>query len=121
MTTYPINHLRIPNGFPKPEGLVHLESANAQPQIPAKVEAEQMSEQANVAAPATAADLMRPPLTTVEPNDHVAAAAYLMKQAGTTALMVLDPPDRPAGRHHHRGGYRPRGRRREGREQHPDL
>jgi hypothetical protein len=31
---------------------------------------------------------MRPPLTTVEQNDHVAAAAYLMKRAGATALIV---------------------------------
>ena len=50
-----------------------------------------MPEQINVAAPATAADLMRPPLTAVERQDHVAAAAYLMKHAGMTALMVLDP------------------------------
>jgi CBS domain-containing protein len=50
-----------------------------------------MSEQANVTAPATAGDIMRPPLTTVEQNDHVAAAAYLMKHAGATAVTVLDP------------------------------
>ena len=50
-----------------------------------------MPEQSHVAAPATAADIMRPPLTTVEKQDHVAAAAYLMKHAGTTALMVLNP------------------------------
>ncbi len=57
-----------------------------------------MSEQANAAAPATAADIMRPPLTTVELNDHVAAAAYLMKHAGATAVMVLDPrTGQPAG------------------------
>jgi CBS domain-containing protein len=56
-----------------------------------------MSEQTNVAA-ATAADIMRPPLTTVNQNDHVAAAAYLMKHAGTTALMVLDTnADQPGG------------------------
>ena len=36
------------------------------------------------------ADIMRPPLTTVERYDHVAAAAYLMKHARVTALMVLD-------------------------------
>ena len=48
--------------------------------------------------PATVADIMRPPLTTVQPNDHVAAAAYLMKQAGATALMVLDGhTDQPVG------------------------
>jgi CBS domain-containing protein len=41
---------------------------------------------------------MQPPLTTVNRHDHVAAAAYLMKHAGTTALMVVDAQtDRPAG------------------------
>ena len=56
-----------------------------------------MSEETNVTA-ATAADIMRPPLTTVNQNDHVAAAAYLMKHAGTTALVVLDTQaDEPAG------------------------
>jgi CBS domain-containing protein len=49
-----------------------------------------MPEQTSTAAPATAADVMRPPLTTVEQQGHVAAAAYLMKHAGATALMVLD-------------------------------
>ena len=38
--------------------------------------------------PATVADVMHPPVTTVEQNDHVAAAAYLMKRAGATALVV---------------------------------
>lgn len=42
-------------------------------------------------APATVADVMHPPVTTVEQGDHVAAAAYLMKKAGATALMVVDP------------------------------
>jgi CBS domain-containing protein len=42
------------------------------------------------AAAATVADVMRPPLTTVSQHDHAAAAAYLMKHAGTTALMVVD-------------------------------
>jgi IMP dehydrogenase len=42
------------------------------------------------AATATVADIMRPPLTTVTQHDHVAAAAYLMKHAGTTALIVAD-------------------------------
>src|SRR5258707_5913576 len=41
-------------------------------------------------APATAADVMRPALTTIEPRGHVAAAAYLMKHAGVTALVVVD-------------------------------
>ena len=37
---------------------------------------------------ATVADVMQPPVTTVEQNDHVAAAAYLMKRAKATALIV---------------------------------
>jgi len=46
----------------------------------------------------TATDVMRPPLTTVEQQGHVAAAAYLMKYAGATALMVLDAwTDQPIG------------------------
>jgi CBS domain-containing protein len=50
------------------------------------------------AAAATAADVMRPALTTVSQHDHVAAAAYLMKHAGTTALMVVDAhAGQPAG------------------------
>jgi CBS domain-containing protein len=52
---------------------------------------------ARVAA-ATAADVMRPALTTVSQRDHVAAAAYLMKHAGTTALIVTDAQTgHPAG------------------------
>jgi CBS domain-containing protein len=39
---------------------------------------------------ATVAGVMRPPLTTASTNDHAAAAAYLMKHARATALMVLD-------------------------------
>jgi len=42
------------------------------------------------AAGATVADVMRTPRTTVQRSDHLAAAAYLMKHAGTTALMVVD-------------------------------
>ena len=42
------------------------------------------------AAAATVAEVMRPPLTTVKQHDHVAAAAYLMKHTGTTALIVVD-------------------------------
>ena len=41
-------------------------------------------------APATAADVMRPVPATIEPRDHVAAAAYLMKHAGVTALVIVD-------------------------------
>ena len=40
-------------------------------------------------ATATVADVMRTPPTTVQQHDHVAAAAYLMKHAGTTALLVV--------------------------------
>ena len=47
---------------------------------------------------ATVSDVMRPPVTTVEQEDHVAAAAYLMKHAGASALMVLDiKNDQPIG------------------------
>jgi CBS domain-containing protein len=50
------------------------------------------------AVTATVADIMRSPLTTVSQHDHVAAAAYLMKHAGTTALMVVDAQTgQPAG------------------------
>ena len=48
-------------------------------------------------APASAADVMRPALTTVEVNDHVAAAAYLMKHAGASALVVVDDAQQPVG------------------------
>jgi CBS domain-containing protein len=41
-------------------------------------------------APATVADVMRPAPATIEPRDHVAAAAYVMKHAGVTALVVVD-------------------------------
>ena len=50
------------------------------------------------AAAATVADLIRPPLTTVNRHDHVAAAAYLMKHAGATTLLVTDAQTgRPTG------------------------
>lgn len=50
-------------------------------------------------APATAADVMRPALTTVEASAHLAAAAYLMSHAGETALVVIDEEQarRPIG------------------------
>ena len=40
-----------------------------------------------------------PSTPTVTRNDHLAAAAYLMKHAGATALVVLDGqwPGRPVG------------------------
>jgi CBS domain-containing protein len=46
---------------------------------------------------ATVAEVMQPPLATVERNDHVAAAAYVMKHAGATALVVVDETDQPLG------------------------
>ena len=50
------------------------------------------------AAAVTVADLLRPPPATVGQHDHVAAAAYLMKHAGTTALLVVDAQTgQPAG------------------------
>jgi CBS domain-containing protein len=51
------------------------------------------------AAPATAAAIMRPALTTVEANGHLAAAAYLMKHGDATALVVVDDEEtrRPIG------------------------
>jgi CBS domain-containing protein len=50
-------------------------------------------------APATVGDLMRPALTTVEADGHLAAAAYLMRHAGQTALVVIDNEhtNRPIG------------------------
>ncbi|MGX7678530.1 CBS domain-containing protein [Jatrophihabitans sp. DSM 45814] len=41
-------------------------------------------------AATTVAQVMRPPVITIEPNAHVGAAAYLMKHAGATALVVVD-------------------------------
>ena len=40
--------------------------------------------------PVTAADVMEPALSTIEPEGHAAAAAYLMRHAGATALVVVD-------------------------------
>ena len=41
----------------------------------------------------TAGELMRPPVTTVEPQAHLAAAAYLMKRSGESALLVISDDD----------------------------
>jgi len=66
-------------------------------QIMTAVSAQNSSFHARAAA-VTVADVMRPSLTTVNQHDHVAAAAYLMKHAGTTALMVVDAQTgQPAG------------------------
>jgi len=50
-------------------------------------------------APPTVADVMRPALSTVKPDDHVAAAAYLMHHAGATAVVVVgdEQARRPLG------------------------
>ena len=49
-------------------------------------------------APAHVADIMRPAVTTVERNDHVAAAAYLMRRESVTALVLVDAQaNRPIG------------------------
>jgi CBS domain-containing protein len=45
-------------------------------------------EQHSAPSPATVADVMQPPVTTIERNDHVAAAAYEMKRADASALIV---------------------------------
>ncbi len=47
----------------------------------------------------TAADVMQPALSTVKPDDHVAAAAYLMKHGHATALVIVDDEEdrRPLG------------------------
>ena len=66
-------------------------------QIMTSVSAKKSSFRSRAAA-ATVADVMRSPLTTVNQHDHVAAAAYLMKHAGTTALVVVDAQTgQPAG------------------------
>jgi len=50
------------------------------------------------AATATVTDILRPPLPTAGQYDHVAAAAYLMKHTGATALMVVNAQTgQPAG------------------------
>jgi signal-transduction protein with cAMP-binding, CBS, and nucleotidyltransferase domain len=59
-------------------------------QIMTGASAQQSSSRSRAAA-AKVADVMRPPMTTVGQHDHAAAAAYLMRHAGTTALMVMNP------------------------------
>jgi len=46
------------------------------------------SAQQSAPSPVTVADIMHPPVTMVDQNDHLGAAAYLMKRANTTALVV---------------------------------
>src|SRR5260370_38934421 len=55
--------------------------------------------------PPTVADIMHPPVRTVVQNDYVAAAAYLMKRADATALIVTQAQTgRPIGLITHAGG-----------------
>jgi CBS domain-containing protein len=66
-------------------------------QIMTGVSAQESSSHPRAAA-ATVADIMQAPLTTIGQHDHAAAAAYLMKHAGATALMVVNAQTgRPAG------------------------
>jgi signal-transduction protein with cAMP-binding, CBS, and nucleotidyltransferase domain len=63
-----------------------------------QIMAEASEQESSPAAPATVADVMRPPVTTVGQYDHAAAAAYLMKHGGVSALVVLDAQtDEPIG------------------------
>lgn len=48
---------------------------------------------ADGASPPAVGSVMRPPVTTVELGAHLAAAAYLMKRSGDTALVVTKPDD----------------------------
>jgi CBS domain-containing protein len=60
--------------------------------------AEATEQGSSVPPSATVADVMRPPVTTVGQYDHAAAAAYLMKHASVSALVVLDSQtDQPIG------------------------
>jgi thioredoxin reductase len=66
-------------------------------QIMTGIPTQKSSYRPRAAAP-TVADVMRTPLTTVGQHDHAAAAAYLMKHAGTTALLVANAQTgQPAG------------------------
>ncbi|WP_236825186.1 MULTISPECIES: cyclic nucleotide-binding/CBS domain-containing protein [unclassified Blastococcus] len=51
-----------------------------------------MSEQP-AAGRLTVGEVMRPPVTTVESTAHIAGAAYLMKRARDSALVVLNDPE----------------------------
>ena len=60
--------------------------------------AENSAQDSGSSAATTVATVMKPALTTADLYDHVAAAAYLMKHAATTALVVLDSQTgRPIG------------------------
>jgi CBS domain-containing protein len=66
-------------------------------QIMAGIPTQKSSFHPRAVAP-TVADVMRTSLTTVGQHDHAAATAYLMKHAGTTALLVVNAQTgQPAG------------------------
>lgn len=61
--------------------------------------ADASAQQPSVPPPTAVAQVMKPALTTVEQDAHVAAAAYLMKRAGATAIVIIDDAQskRPLG------------------------
>lgn len=59
------------------------------------MEPQESERQRNAGAAYTVADVMRPAVTTVETDGHLAAAAYLMNHADQSALVVVDHADRP--------------------------
>jgi CBS domain-containing protein len=52
--------------------------------------ADASAQQPSAPPPTSVGQVMRPALTTVEQDAHVAAAAYLMKRAGATAVVIID-------------------------------
>ena len=84
-----LEHGQNPQGIwsrsPETEQMM-TEASAQQPSVPAPP------------APANVADIMRSAVTTVERNDHVAAAAYLMRRKSVTALVLVDAQtNRPIG------------------------
>ena len=72
--------------------------------------------------PATVADVMQPPVTAVEQNDHACRGrANLMKRAGATALIVTKmQTGQPTGINTTQVSHLSRGRGREEPERRPD-
>jgi CBS domain-containing protein len=73
--------------------------SGGEPMEPSTTEVSAQGPSLRSRAPATVADITRPSPVTVGEYDHVAAAAYLMKHAGSAALMVLgsEHGNRPVG------------------------
>jgi CBS domain-containing protein len=80
--------VRIPRALaeiPETEQIM-TETSAQQPSVPSP------------AAPASVAGIMRSAVTTIDRNDHVAAAAYLMRRKGVTALVLVNAETkRPVG------------------------